>query len=91
MLHQIIRDMLTEADASPYKTIRRALKRGLIIEITNQRTAYQLAISRKDGTSPSDAEWNTVCKHWTYPIAGAHYEHTGTHMKGRITRQRSYA
>lgn len=94
MLHQILKDLLALADNEPFKWQKRKLKNGLTISIKNERTAYNLILSRVN-TTPSPAEWVTVCKHWAYPIGEIKFssdikDNIG-YLTGRIARQRSSA
>lgn len=94
MLRQIVKDLLAQAQADPMQYKRIKLKKGLTIMIRYERTAYTLILARQD-QRPSEAEWKTVCKHWSYPIAEPNFEsgfQKGQYyLKGRVLSQRAFA
>lgn len=66
MLQQIITQMLQMAKETG-AVQRRKLKSGLHITIIQSTTHWKLILWR-DKVYPSEQEWETVLKHWAYPI-----------------------
>ncbi|MBI5295599.1 MAG: hypothetical protein HY869_09000 [Chloroflexi bacterium] len=74
-LSDLLREMVEEADRRPCQKIRRKLKRGLKITVTNQMPMYHLVLKRKE-SMPTYAEWDAVCKAWPWVTSAAASEST---------------
>lgn len=63
MLKQFITHLISETMQG--RAAKRKLKGGLHIGIKANATSYTLILSR-DGSYPSEKEWQTVLNHWPY-------------------------
>lgn len=65
MLTQILTHLISETMQG--RPAKKKLNGGLHIRVTAHQTSYTLILSR-DGSYPSEKEWQTVLNHWPYHI-----------------------